>query len=1288
MKTTLFLVPALLASPLVAAQLPDEVNFDFQKRLFVCHRTDRLDPSLKPTADEFAFRAGTGAIALPVTADDVLRHAAADFADYLKTSMKLDNAGGVALAIDPGLPAASSRIEVGADGVRITASDSRAAAQALYHLEDLMNLRRAPFLKKGTETRRARFSPRMVHTGYGSGDVFPDEYLDLVAHYGFDSVLIYIKSEPSAKVSDLIDRAAVRGLGVYLYCAQRCPSHPDEPDAAANYERRYGQVAGAYKKAKGMIFVGESCPFRSKDPRVCPPGVPREEREKKYGGKVPATCFPCRDYPDWLAGVKKAVHAHAPKMEIVFWTYNWGGQPYDARMELIDKLNVADTTLLATFEMCGKHKKRNGMESPAADYTLAFEGPGFYFSSEAERAKKRGLRLFAMTNTGGRTWDFGGIPYLPCPYQWKRRWDKLAKAHDDWGLSGLMESHHYGWSPSFISELCKEAYVEGGIPFDEHIRKIAARDFGEANVDAVLAVWRDWSDAIRDYMPSGGNQYGIFRIGPSYPYNFGGPHIDRKLCFCHPNYVEKIRGWYMFDDTIKPELELLTSARDKFVSGAATLARLAAALPEDRAEPALRLANLGGYLGCYLTTGVNVKRGAIAWYAGDMKQVREIAREEYANATAAIPYARRDSHLGWEPVMRYCGDETMIRWKLALMDKAYGENAVSPLDELLPAPQRIERDDAHTAAADTPVTFKKGAVAGAPARTADQAYCLEIRRDGIVITASGKAGELYAKTTLEQLKKLCENYGFRLPCCTITDWPRFPYRGLMHDVGRNYQTVQDLKDCLDWMARYKMNLFHFHLTEYYGWRLESKKYPELQSDRAFARHKGRYYTQKEFVEIVDYARERGITVMPEFDVPGHSDAFRRAFNIEKMDTPGVDQKICDLIDELCALLPPEKLPIIHLGTDEVRKCTVPPEWIVRWGERVVDNGRILVGWVPGRQMDIGRGTVWQETWGSTAETAGDVTDPCHHPYFDSTNLYYPNHYDPLELVGAAAYKQPCPWGPEEKKLGPMLSVWHNDAIEECSDMSRTIPYYMLIAAYSDSYWRGREKDNPDLYGRLPLPTDPRAGVMRDLERRLAAHRDRMTADLKHGFPFARQTQLRWRLTDAETGKVVAQDLAQAWVQPYHKQFKENSFLPKNEGKAILETWIKSPRTQAVGVWIDCTSFARSWGRHADGPVPQPGEWNRHGATVEVNGKLVRAPAWKNAGIKDRAITHETPIADECWWTREPMKISLNEGWNHVKLTLPKTNSKKGKWVATFLPVGGTTDRPRDLLDLEYSSEPR
>ena len=149
-----------------AASLPNENRFDFQKRMLVVHRADRRDASLKPAADEFVFRTGAGAVKLPAGADEVLRHAAADFADYLKVSMgvkverwsggEVEKCGGVEILIDAGVGERTSRIEVGDAGVKIVASDSFAAGQALFHLEDLMNLRRAPFLKKGVETRRMR----------------------------------------------------------------------------------------------------------------------------------------------------------------------------------------------------------------------------------------------------------------------------------------------------------------------------------------------------------------------------------------------------------------------------------------------------------------------------------------------------------------------------------------------------------------------------------------------------------------------------------------------------------------------------------------------------------------------------------------------------------------------------------------------------------------------------------------------------------------------------------------------------------------------------------------------------------------------------------------------------------------------------------------------------------------------------------------------------------------------------------------------------------------------------
>ena len=208
----------------------------------------------------------------------------------------------------------------------------------------------------------------------------------------------------------------------------------------------------------------------------------------------------------------------------------------------------------------------------------------------------------------------------------------------------------------------------------------------------------------------------------------------------------------------------------------------------------------------------------------------------------------------------------------------------SVLDELMPRPAKVEA----AATGETPVvpaaalgtvTVIRKAVPGAPAATANEAYVLEIDEGGAKITAESPFGECWARVTLDQIVRLSS--GGDVPCCRITDWPRLKWRGFMLDTVRNYLPSQGVKDIIDVMSRYKLNLFHWHLTENYAWRLESKRFPELQSERAFLhRHKGKFYTQEEFREIIDYAYARGVRVMPEFDFPGHALAFRRAFGFK------------------------------------------------------------------------------------------------------------------------------------------------------------------------------------------------------------------------------------------------------------------------------------------------------------------------------------------------------------------------------------------------------------------------
>ncbi|HEX2270972.1 MAG TPA: beta-N-acetylhexosaminidase, partial [Pyrinomonadaceae bacterium] len=147
----------------------------------------------------------------------------------------------------------------------------------------------------------------------------------------------------------------------------------------------------------------------------------------------------------------------------------------------------------------------------------------------------------------------------------------------------------------------------------------------------------------------------------------------------------------------------------------------------------------------------------------------------------------------------------------------------------------------------------------------NESYNIDITSRQAMLKAPTVVGAIRGLETLLQLLSADRN-GFYLPGVQIQDQPRFPWRGLLIDVARHFQTIEVLKRNLDALAAVKMNVFHWHLTEDQGFRVESKKYPKLHqlgSD-------GNYYTQEQIKEVIAYARERGIRVVPEFDIPGHS----------------------------------------------------------------------------------------------------------------------------------------------------------------------------------------------------------------------------------------------------------------------------------------------------------------------------------------------------------------------------------------------------------------------------------
>ena len=228
-------------------------------------------------------------------------------------------------------------------------------------------------------------------------------------------------------------------------------------------------------------------------------------------------------------------------------------------------------------------------------------------------------------------------------------------------------------------------------------------------------------------------------------------------------------------------------------------------------------------------------------------------------------------------------------------------------------------------------------------------YNLDIDKKNIALTSNSQAGILNSIQSLRQVVKKKDDK-FVVQHGTIDDHPAFSWRAFMLDEARYFKGKDVVKDLLDEMALLKMNVFHWHLTDDQGWRIEIKKYPKLtevgayrdsteidhfHSDIFDGKPHGGYYTQEEIKEIVDYAAKRHIMIVPEFEMPGHSSApiaaypwlgvtnkqikvpvrFGVQYDVYDVTNPKVHEFISDVFDELIELFPS---PIIHIGGDEIR----------------------------------------------------------------------------------------------------------------------------------------------------------------------------------------------------------------------------------------------------------------------------------------------------------------------------------------------------------------------------------
>ena len=589
--------------------------------------------------------------------------------------------------------------------------------------------------------------------------------------------------------------------------------------------------------------------------------------------------------------------------------------------------------------------------------------------------------------------------------------------------------------------------------------------------------------------------------------------------------------------------------------------------------------------------------------------------------------------------------------------------------------------------APAPVRLLRGKVKNPPDFAG--AYQIEVATTGVAITADDAAGFFYAAETLRQLLSSAPAAP-SLPCATIRDWPAFPVRGFMLDTGRNYQSPALLKEQLEVMARYKLNVFHFHFTDNPGWRLESKVHPEVTAAASMSRQPGKFYTQQEFRDLVAFCRARCITLIPEMDMPGHSAALRKALGLTAMNPPASRQLLKDLLTELASLATPEDMPFIHLGTDEARGPaeTVDASFLREMAAHVRSLGREVVGWHKGLEDASDKQRVTQ-LWARAKPLPAN-------PFIDSRSTYL-NHMDPFDAVSCLFFQQSCRRRQGDASArGGILCSWPDIRIEHERDQLSQNPIYPGMLTFAESLWRGVASDDKEAYwANLPPPGTPEFARFCEFETRLLDQKARFFAGKE--FPYVKQTDLRWKLIgpfphggnvqqefpvetnltdtyriDGRDYRWMEQPFAGATVHLKHF-FGFGAPLTATEGTCYALTHLWSPRAQDMPVWIGFHTWSTSDRR--GGPTAASGEWHPKQPWVRVNGKFIAPPQWTHPSLP--VASDEIPLSDENYACRAPSVVPLKQGWSEVLLKLPQRKSD-WKWMFTFAPVGDTSG-------LRYSS---
>ncbi|MBE6335266.1 MAG: hypothetical protein E7066_01105 [Lentimicrobiaceae bacterium] len=506
-------------------------------------------------------------------------------------------------------------------------------------------------------------------------------------------------------------------------------------------------------------------------------------------------------------------------------------------------------------------------------------------------------------------------------------------------------------------------------------------------------------------------------------------------------------------------------------------------------------------------------------------------------------------------------------------------------------------------------------------------YFLKIEKGNVYI----EGNEIWARQTLTQL---ADNEGY-VPDIQIHDWSEYPFRGFMHDTGRNFQTIEMLKETIDLMSFYKINYFHWHLTDYPAWRIECKVYPQLNDPQYQrpGRDCGKYYTYDEIRDLIAYAKERGITVMPEIDMPGHSAYFKNAFGFT-MDSEDGKKILEKCIAEFCEEIPVSMCPYLHVGSDEV--YINDPKGFMHFAEGLCKKyGRVAMAWDPGLPSDS---TTIRQIW-NTAAGSNAASTKKGGRYVDSF-MGYLNYYDPIYFTNKVFLHTACAQEIPDttNALGGILCLWNDVRVVDKTRIALHNGMINGMMVFAERFWNAANGSWEELIA---------------FEDKMSFHKNTLLKN--HDIRWYPNAKTIWKIKINESDTL----LAYGGAIDLDDLSAQNSIVINDTTSAWAFTEIHSDHDTCVKAWVGFEAAARS--NRISAGIAEQGKWENGGRFFVNDNEISPSQKWNEPGkYKYHYNTwakpeEELPYTDEqFYWMREPVIIPLKQGRNEIKMYIPKT----------------------------------